>query len=52
MPKKKVAKRGGSVRTRTIKPTKDTYMRCEVGKKTGPRGGKTVCGPVKRTKKP
>ena len=51
MPKKEVRKRGGSIRTRTIKPTKDTYMRCDVVRKKGPRGGRTVCGPVKKVKK-
>ena len=51
MPKEEVKKRGGSTRTRTVKVGKDKYMRCEVVKKKGPRGGKTVCGPVKTRKK-
>lgn len=52
MPKSEVKKRGGSIRTRTIKPTPDTYMRCEVVREKGKRGGRTVCGPVKHLKKP
>ena len=51
MPRAAVAKRGGSIKTRTIKPTPDTYMNCEVVRGKGPRGGRTVCGPVKHVKK-
>jgi hypothetical protein len=51
VPKDKVRKRGGSTKTRTVKVSKDKYMRCEVVRKPGPRGGKTVCGPVKTKKK-
>lgn len=50
MPKEEVKKRGGSIRTRTVKVGKNKYMKCEIVRKAGPRGGKTVCGPV-RTKK-
>lgn len=50
MPKKEVARRGGSLRTRTVKVGKNQYMHCEVVRKTGPRGGRTVCGPVKTKK--
>ena len=50
MPKAKVRARGGSVRTRTVKVGKDRYMHCEVTKKAGPRGGRTVCGRVKTKK--
>jgi hypothetical protein len=51
MPKAEVKKRGGAVRTRTVTVGTDNYMRCEVVKKRGPRGGKTVCGPVRTKKK-
>ena len=50
MPRAKVKARGGSVRTRTVKVGKNKYMRCEVVRKKGPRGGRTVCGPVKTKK--
>ena len=50
MPKAKVRARGGSVRTRTVTVGKNKYMRCEVTKKAGPRGGRTVCGKVKTKK--
>lgn len=51
MPKSEVRKRGGSVKTRTVKVGKDKYMHCEVVRKKGPRGGQTVCGPVKTKKR-
>ena len=51
MPKAKVKKRGGAIRTRTVKVSKNKYMRCDVVPKAGPRGGHTVCGPVKTKKK-
>lgn len=51
MPKAEVKKRGGSIRTRTVKIGKNKYMHCEVVRKKGPRGGRTVCGPVHTKKK-
>ena len=51
MPKKKGSKCAKGIKTRTIKPTPDTYMHCAVVRKKGPRGGRTVCGPVKKVKK-
>ena len=51
MPKKEVARRGGSLRTRTVKVGPNKYMKCEVVRKSGPRGGRTVCGPVKTKKR-
>lgn len=50
MPKAEVKKRGGSKKTRTVKLSKNKYMRCEVVPKAGPKGGHTVCGPVKTKK--
>jgi len=51
MPKKEVKKRGGSLRTRTVKVGKNKYMRCEIVRKKGPHGGRTVCGPIRTKKK-
>jgi len=51
MPKAEVRKRGGSKRTVTVKPSPGTYMHCEVVPRKGPRGGHTVCGPLKHVKK-
>ena len=51
MPEEEVKKRGGSIRTRTVKVGKNKYMRCEVVRKKGPKGGRTVCGEVKTKKK-
>ena len=42
--------RGKVLRTRTKKLPGGKFQHCEVMEKPGPRGGKTVCGPV-RTKK-
>ena len=42
--------RGKVLRTRTKKLPGGKYQHCEVMEKAGPRGGRTVCGPV-RTKK-
>jgi len=50
MPKKEVKRRGGSIRTRTVKIGKNKYMHCEIVRRKGPRGGRTVCGPVKTKK--
>lgn len=51
MPKAKVKARGGSVRTRTKKLPDGKYMTCEVVRKPGPRGGRTVCSKPKKAKK-
>ncbi len=51
MPKSKVKARGGSLGTRTIKLPGNKYKRCEVTRKAGPRGGRTVCGPTKTKKR-
>lgn len=47
----KVSGRGRKVRTRTRKVGRDKYQRCDVYEGEGPRGGHTVCGPVKKKKK-
>ena len=43
--------RGKIVRHVTIKTGKNTYKRCDVYSKSGPKGGKTVCGPTRTKKK-
>jgi hypothetical protein len=45
--------RGRTVRTRTIHPPgrPDVYMHVDVKSKKGPRGGRTVAGPVRHKKK-
>jgi len=50
MPKAE-AKRRGYLRTRTIKPTPDTYMHVDVVKKKGPHGGRTVGGKINHDKR-
>lgn len=50
MPKSKVKSRGGAVKTRTISLPGGKYKRCDVVRKPGPRGGRTVCGPTKKAK--
>lgn len=43
--------RGKLLKTRTKRLPGGKYMRCDVMSKSGPRGGKTVCGrPKKRVK--
>jgi len=49
MPRKKG--RGKVLRTRTVSLPGGKYMHCDVYEKAGPRGGRTVCGPVKKKKK-
>lgn len=51
MPKAEIKKRGGSIKTRTIKVGKNKYMRVDIVRKKGPRGGRTVAGPVRKKKK-
>jgi len=50
MPEEKIRRRGGAVRYRTIKPKKGRYIHVAVTRKPGPRGGRTVAGPVHKTK--
>ena len=50
MPKAEVKRRGGSIRTRTVRLPGGKYMHCDVVRKKGPRGGRTVCGKVKKKK--
>jgi len=46
-PERKIKRRGGAIRWRMIKRG-GKLMRCAVTKKTGPRGGKTVCYRVRK----
>lgn len=51
MPKAEERRRGGVIRYRTIKPKKGRYIHVGVVRKPGPRGGRTVAGPVRKTKR-
>ena len=51
MPRAEVKRRGGSLRTRTVKLPGGKYIHVDVVRKKGPKGGRTVAGPV-HTKKP
>jgi len=53
MPKVKKKGRGKTLRTRTIHPKgrPDKVIRVDVMSKPGPRGGKTIAGPVRTVKK-
>ena len=48
--KAQVKKRGGAIRVRTIKVDKGKYAHVKVVRKKGPRGGRTVIGPIKKKK--
>ena len=50
MPKSKERKQGGVIRYRTIKPKPGRYIHVGVTRKEGPRGGRTVAGPVHKTR--
>ena len=49
MPEALIKARGGAKRYRTISLPGGKYIHLAITRKTGPRGGKTVAGPV-RTK--
>jgi len=51
MPRAKKRGRGRVLRIRTIKPNKGTYIHIDVMSKKGPRGGRTIAGPVHHKKK-
>lgn len=51
--KAEVRKRGGAVKVRTIHPNPkrpDEYAHVYVVRRKGPRGGKTIMGPIQRGK--
>jgi hypothetical protein len=50
MPEVKIRRRGGAIRWRTKKLTRGRYLHIAVTRKPGPRGGRTVAGPVKKKK--
>lgn len=50
VPEKEIKKRGGAVRWRTKKLPNGQYIHFAVVRKPGPRGGKTVAGPVRKKK--
>lgn len=51
MPEPEIAARGGAVRWRTVKLKNGKYVRVAIVKKSGPRGGHTVAGPVRKDKR-
>ena len=51
MPTAKEKKRGGVVRYRTKELPGGKYIHIAVTRKKGPRGGKTIAGPVHKKKK-
>ena len=52
MPRAKKKGRGRVLRTRTKKLPGNKYMHVDVMEKKGPRGGRTVAGPVRKKKTP
>lgn len=50
MPEKEIVKRGGAKRWRTIKRPDGSHIHLAIVRKTGPRGGSTVAGPVHQPK--
>jgi len=51
MPETEIARRGGAIRWRTVKTPDGKVVHIAVVKKAGPKGGHTVAGPVRETKK-
>jgi len=50
MPEAEIKKRGGALRYRTIKLPGGRYTHIAITKKKGPRGGRTVAGPIHKKK--
>jgi hypothetical protein len=48
MPEREIAARGGATRVRTQKLPNGRYRHIFIVRDTGPRGGHTVAGPVKK----
>lgn len=46
MTESEVAARGGAIRYRTLKLPDGRYMHVAVTREEGPRGGRTVAGPI------
>ena len=51
MPEREIAARGGAVKWRTVRLKNGKYVRVAVVPKKGPRGGRTVAGPVRERKR-
>lgn len=51
MPEKEIAARGGALRWRTVKLKNGKVVHVAVVRRAGPRGGHTVAGPVRSTKR-
>ncbi len=50
MPRAEEKRRGGVIRYRTVSLPGGKYMRVAVVRKKGPKGGRTVAGPVRKKK--
>jgi hypothetical protein len=50
MPEKEIEDRGGALRWRTVKLKNGKYVRVAITRRKGPRGGRTVAGPVHKSK--
>lgn len=50
MPEAEIRRRGGAIRYRTKKLPGGKYIHIAVTRKKGPRGGRTVAGPVHKKK--
>lgn len=50
MPEKEIAARGGAIKWRTVRLSNGKYVRVAVVRKSGPRGGRTIAGPVRKKK--
>ena len=48
MPEKEIKRRGGAIRWRTIELPGGRYEHIAIVRKKGPRGGRTVGGPIKK----
>lgn len=46
MPEREIAQRGGAIRWRTVKLKDGKTIRVAIVRRKGPRGGRTVAGPV------
>ena len=50
MPEAEIRRRGGAKKWRTVKLPNGSYIHVAVVRSSGPRGGHTVAGPVKKAK--
>ena len=50
MPEKEIKERGGAIRWRTIDLPGGKYEHIAIVRKKGPRGGRTIGGPIRKKK--